>query len=181
MKTSSFTPQQLSDRLRRGETPQLIDVRDAGEFAAGRIAGAMLLPLAELTARACNLDRNRPVVLICQSGRRSAQGQQTLHELGFENVAQLDGGIAAWQQAGLPLQRDTRAPWALERQVRLVAGALVLIGLSLAHAWPPAIVLSWFVGAGLVVAALTNSCMMGLLLAKLPWNQPTPTCCSSKP
>ena len=82
----------------------------------------------------------------------------------------------AWEQAGLPLEKEPHAPWALERQVRLVAGLLILLGLGLSHVWPVAIVLAWFVPLGLVFAALTDSCMMGMLLAKLPWNRSAPAC-----
>ena len=76
-----------------------------------------------------------------------------------------------WEQAGLQLERDARAPWALDRQVRFAAGLLVLAGLALAHIWPPAIALAWFVAAGQVFAAVTDWCGMGLLLAKMPWNR----------
>jgi rhodanese-related sulfurtransferase len=186
----SVNPSELSNQLRSQPAPQLIDVREYAEFAGGRITGAMLVPLAELRSRAASLDPKRPVVLVCHSGNRSAQGCQQLCELGFENVIQLAGGMLAWRQAGLPIEKDARAPWALERQVRLVAGSLVLTGLALAHFWPNAIALTWFVGAGLVIAALTNSCLMGMLLAKLPWNRPSSSsniaapnqsCCSAKP
>ena len=71
-------------------------------------------------------------------------------------------------------------PWALERQVRFVAGLLILLGLALSHVWPLAIVLAWFVPLGLIVAALTDSCMMGMLLAKLPWNRSAPACSPPK-
>jgi rhodanese-related sulfurtransferase len=101
--------------------------------------------------------------------------------LGFDQVQQLDGGLTAWEQAGFPLEKDDRAPWALERhelgttvQVRLAAGLLVLAGLSLSLVWPSAIGLSRFVGAGLLFAAVRDWCGMGLLLAKMPWNRPTP-------
>jgi hypothetical protein len=80
----------------------------------------------------------------------------------------------AWEQAGLPLENDEHAPWALERQVRLAAGSLVLAGLGLSLVWPAAVALSWFVATGLVFAAVTDWCGMGLLLARMPWNRPTP-------
>jgi hypothetical protein len=94
--------------------------------------------------------------------------------LGFDQVQQLDGGLTAWEQARFPLEKDERAPWALERQVRLAAGLLVLARFSLSLVWPPAIGLSWFVAAGLVFAAVRDWCGIGLLLAKMPWNMPAP-------
>lgn len=170
----------LQARLASGERLQVIDVREYPEFAAGRIGCARLLPLAELEHRVHELDRSVPVVCVCRSGKRSAEAAAKLVALGFSNVGQLDGGITAWQQAGLPLTRDARVPWSLERQVRLAAGALILIGLALSLKWPWAIALSWLVGGGLVFAALTDWCGMALLLAKAPWNKPQAGSCCAK-
>jgi hypothetical protein len=69
------------------------------------------------------------------------------------------------------VEREAHAAWAIERQVRLVAGSLVLLGLALSYLWPWTIVLAWFVPAGLVFAALTDSCAMDMLIAKMPWNR----------
>ena len=167
----NLVPEELQSQLARADRPQLVDVREHPEFAAGRIAGARLLPLGELERRVAELDRSRPVVCVCRSGRRSAQAAEKLVALGFSRVHQLDGGLLAWEQAGLPVEKDAHAPWALERQVRFAAGLLVLAGLGLSLIWPVAVALSWFVGAGLVFAAVTDWCGMGLLLAKLPWNR----------
>jgi rhodanese-related sulfurtransferase len=170
----NLTPTELRSLLAQVDRLQLVDVRDPVEFASGRIPRARLLPLGELQRGAAELDRSRPVVCVCRSGKRSAQAVEKLLALGFDQVQQLDGGLTAWEQAGLLLEKDERAPWALERQVRLAAGLLVLAGLSLSLVWPPAIGLSWFVAAGLVFAAVTDWCGMGLLLAKKPWNRPVP-------
>lgn len=173
-----LSPLQLQSRLASGTPPLLLDVREYAEFAGGRLPGARLLPLAELEGRAGELPRDREIVTVCRSGRRSADAAEKLGQLGFTKVSGLDGGLMAWEQAGLSLERDARAPWALERQVRLVAGLLVLLGLSLSHVWPAAIALAWFVPAGLVFAAITDSCAMGMLIAKLPWNRRTSAACT---
>jgi rhodanese-related sulfurtransferase len=175
----NLAPLELRGLLSQAERLQLVDVRERAEFPGGRIHGARLLPLGELQRRAAELDRSRPVVCICRSGKRSAQAVEKLATLGFDEVHQLDGGLMAWEQAGLPLEKDKRAPWALERQVRLVAGLLVLAGLSFSLVWSPAIGLSWFVATGLVFAGLTDWCGMGLLLARMPWNRPTRACGTS--
>ncbi len=175
----NLAPAELQARLARGERPQLVDVREHPEFTGGRIAGARLLPLAELERRADELDRARSVVCVCRSGKRSAQAAEKLATLGFTHVQQLAGGLMAWEQAGLPFEKDAHAPWALERQVRFAAGLLVLAGLGLSLGWPVAIGLSWFVGAGLVFAAVTDWCGMGMLLAKMPWNKTTQPCAGS--
>jgi rhodanese-related sulfurtransferase len=170
------SPQELFDRLSTGEPVRIIDVREYPEFAGGRLAGAELIPAGELATRAHELNPDEPVVLVCRSGRRSTAALSQLQELGFAHAAQLKGGIDAWQKEGLPVTRDQRAPWSLERQVRFVAGLLVLTGLIGSHFWAPAIALAWFVPAGLVFAALTDSCAMGMLLSKLPWNRPQAAC-----
>jgi rhodanese-related sulfurtransferase len=172
----NVAPAELQSQIARGERPQLVDVREHPEFAAGRIAGARLLPLGELERRAAGLDRTRPVVCLCRSGKRSAQAAERLVALGFPHVQQLEGGLVAWEQAGLPVEKDAHAPWALERQVRFAAGLLMLAGLGLGLIWPVAVALSWFVGVGLVFAAVTDWCGMGLLLAKMPWNRPGQNC-----
>ena len=171
-----LTPEEVASLLGSGGPLQLVDVREHPEFAAGRIAGARLLPLGELERRAAELDRAAPVVCVCRSGKRAAQAAEKLVTLGFTRVHQLDGGLLAWEQAGLPVEKDAHAPWALERQVRFAAGLLVLAGLGLSLIWPVAVALSWFVSAGLVFAAVTDWCGMGLLLAKMPWNRPGRNC-----
>ena len=173
-----LSPQQLQTQLASAAPPLLLDVREYPEFAGGHLPGARLLPLAELERRSGELPKDCEIVCVCRSGQRSAEATSKLEHLGFAKVSQLDGGVMAWEQAGLLLEREARAPWALERQVRLVAGLLVLLGLGLSHVWPSAIVLAWLVPLGLVFAAVTDSCAMGMLLAKLPWNRRSATVCS---
>ena len=179
MNTSSLqhSPRELQSVLAAPAPPLLLDVREYPEFAAGHLKGARLIPLGEIEQRADELRKDHPVVCMCRTGRRSAEAAATLARLGFTNVSQITGGVMAWEQAGLPLEKEAHAPWALERQVRLVAGLLTLLGLGLSLVWPMAIALAWFVPLGLVFAALTDSCMMGMLLAKLPWNRRTSAAC----
>jgi rhodanese-related sulfurtransferase len=164
-------PVALFERLSANERFQIIDVREYPEYAAGHIAGSQLVPLVELESRASELNRQETIVCVCHSGKRSAQAADKLVTLGFHHVYQLAGGLLAWEEAKLPLEKTGRRPWLLERQVRLAAGLLVVAGLGLSLLWPPAVGLAWFVGAGLIFAALTNWCGMGLLLARLPWNR----------
>ena len=162
-------PEELQGLLERGEC-ELVDVREGVEWAGGRIAGARHIPLGELERRCGEVPAKSPVIVMCRSGKRSQQGADLLRERGLSDVRELEGGFLAWDAAGLASERDERAPWALDRQVRLAAGSLIVLGLALSLLWPPAIFLSWFVGGGLVFAALTDWCGMGLLLAKAPWN-----------
>ncbi len=150
----------------------LIDVREQAEFAGGRVSGANLIPLGDIEKRHKELDHNHTVYVMCRSGRRSSEAQKRLKSLGFKNVVNVKGGFEAWKAESLPFEKDENAPWALERQVRFIAGLLVLLGVFLSFAVHQYFIgISAFVGAGLTFAGATDWCGMGLLLAKMPWNQ----------
>jgi rhodanese-related sulfurtransferase len=164
-----ISAQDLAEQLgSRGVT--VIDVREPMEYASGHIAGSLNVPLARL--HQADLPQG-PLVLVCQSGNRSAKGVQTLLQRNHPApVCDLEGGLPSWQQAGLPLRRLANAPLPLMRQVQIAAGSLVLLGLILSHVAGPAwILLSWFVGAGLVFAGASGFCGMAQLLALMPWNR----------
>ena len=163
---------ELRGGLQGGSVHTLIDVREYAEYAGGRVAQARLIPLGELERRAAEINRAHPVYVMCRTGRRSAEAQRKLLAQGFSDVRNVQGGFMAWEAAGFPVERDQSAPWALERQVRFMAGLLVLLGVLLSifvHPW--FIGVAGFIGAGLVFAAVTDSCAMGMLLAKMPWNR----------
>lgn len=165
----------------RSERPdtRIIDVRTPGEFAGGHIAGSYNVPLPDLTAHRAELTAPGagPVVLICQSGRRAETAQGHLADIGLAEIRILDGGVAAWTGAGLPLERlEGAGGWTIERQVRGVAGAIVLLSILASLAWTPARFIAGAIGAGLLIAALTDTCAMGMLLARMPWNRSAPTC-----
>lgn len=154
------------------DRPRLIDVRTPGEFAAGHIDGAYNVPLDLLREHRNELRHHldETVVLICRSGNRAAQAEQALVAAGLPNLRVLDGGMVAWEAAGAPVRRQ-RPRWDLERQVRFVAGALVLVAVLAGTVFPPVTWLAALIGAGLTVAALTNTCLMGMALARLPYNR----------
>lgn len=161
----------LREQLENGEL-HLVDVRERMEFAGGRVSGASLLPLGELEERCGELDRTKPVYVMCRTGRRSAEAQRRLMALGFTNVVNVSGGIEAWKKESLPLERDERAPWSIERQVRFTAGSLVLGGVLLSvFVHPYFIALAGLIGFGLAFTATIDWCGMGLLIAKMPWNR----------
>lgn len=150
---------------------QLIDVRSATEYATGHIPGAINIPLEQVESRIGDLAKNRPVVLTCQSGQRAKIAAGLLASAG-SGVLLLEGSTSGWSSSGHPLIGSVPARWSLERQVRLIAGLLVVLALLLSvtvgHAW---MLLAGFVGLGLMFAGLTNICGMGILLAKMPWNK----------
>jgi rhodanese-related sulfurtransferase len=166
----------LAERLGDSSTagPTLIDVRTPAEFEAGHIPGAVNLPLDELKgsldALCSVLDDHHDVVLVCRSGARAGQAQQVLQSAGLRSPAVLSGGIVDWEKTGGAVNRG-RQSWELERQVRLAAGFLVVAGILGSTVAPKAKWLSGLVGGGLVFAALSNTCAMGMVLARMPWNR----------
>jgi rhodanese-related sulfurtransferase len=172
----SVTPAEVAARRSRGLKTDLIDVRTPVEYAEVHAAGARLIPLDKLDPKAVMSGRNgsadEPLFMICKSGGRSAKAVEDFRAAGFTNVISVEGGTAAWERAGLPVARGAAKVVSLERQVRIGAGSLVLLGVLLGWVVHPAFFgLSAFVGAGLVFAGVTDRCGMGLLLAKMPWNQ----------
>ncbi len=167
--TQRLTAHDLAEQL-ASQRVAVIDVREPMEYAAGHIAGSLNVPLSRL--HQADLPSS-PLVLVCQSGKRSAKGVQTLLDRGYAHpVTDLQGGLPSWQQAGLPVRKLRNAPLPLMRQVQIAAGSLVLLGLILSNTVAPAwILLTWFVGAGLVFAGVSGFCGMARLLAVMPWNR----------
>jgi rhodanese-related sulfurtransferase len=173
--TTTVDAPALAERL--GDTsspdPTLIDVRTPAEFEAGHIPGAVNVPLDELKSSlddVCAVLDDHDVVLVCRSGNRAGQAQEALHRAGLGSSTVLRGGIADWEATGGDLNRG-RSAWELERQVRLAAGSLVVTGIAASTIAPRAKWLSVLVGGGLVFAALSDTCAMGIALARMPWNK----------
>jgi len=150
---------------------QWIDVRSASEYASGHIPSAVNIPLEQIEVRLDDLQPNLPIILVCQSGKR-ARMVAGLLESCRKDVTVLEGGTSAWRAAGLPLVMSTNSRWSLERQVRLIAGLLILASLFLSRFSNPYwLGLTAFVGLGLSFAGATDLCLMAALLLRLPWNR----------
>jgi rhodanese-related sulfurtransferase len=161
--------------LGSGRHLNMVDVRTRAEFSRVHARGARSVPLHELdpsVVASHRSDPNEPIYIICQSGGRSAKACQQFQDAGVSEVYSIEGGTAAWEKAGLPVERSGGKVIALERQVRIAAGFLVLAGTILAWTIHPAfLAVPAFVGAGLMVAGITDFCGMGMLLSKMPWNR----------
>jgi rhodanese-related sulfurtransferase len=161
----------VRDWLAQDQAPRLIDVRTPAEFETVHIPGSYNVPLHLLQEHRAEVARHLgDVVLVCRSGQRAGHAGRSLAETGLPRVHILDGGITAWQATGAPVNRG-RPRWDIERQVRLVAGGLVLLSVAGSLLLPGLQWVAAAMGAGLATAALSNSCLMGMLLAKLPYNQ----------
>ena len=174
------TVHEINNLLGTGGECQVIDVREFSEFDNERIAEAQLMPLSNFEKHAAEIDHAKPVYLMCRSGNRARQAAEKLANKGFTDIHVVTGGMLAWSQAGLPVVKGESKIWSLERQVRFAAGLLVLVGVLLSVLVHPLLVwLSAFVGAGLIFAAVTNTCGMALVLARMPWNRRKAVICET--
>ncbi len=175
MSVATISPAQLSQQRKAGQKIDLIDVRTPVEFREVHIDGARNIPLDTLDPSAIMNAGNglagETLYFICQAGGRSQKACEKFQQAGFANVVSVEGGTKACENVGLPLVRGQKA-MSLERQVRITAGSIVLVGVILGFLVHPAFFgLSGFIGAGLVFAGITDTCGMGMMLSKMPWNQ----------
>ncbi len=169
---AALDPVALQEWLAEPNRPRLLDVRTPAEFTTAHIPESYNVPLALLREHRDELrgHLDEDVVLVCRSGARAGQAEKLLGETGLDNLHVLAGGVAAWEAAGAPLNRGAQT-WELERQVRLVAGGIVLTGVLASIKVPALKWASAAIGAGLAGAALTDSCAMGRALSMLPYNR----------
>lgn len=160
--------------LHKQKNVDLVDVRTPAEFQEVRAVEARNIPLSSFDPEEVMKQRNgsaeEPLYVICNSGNRSSKACEKLVKAGFENIVNVEGGTAAWDQAGHPVVRGKKVI-SLERQVRIAAGFLVLLGVGLSFIHPYFLGISAFVGAGLMFAGITDTCGMAMMLARMPWNQ----------
>lgn len=168
---SMVSPKQAYDKLKEPNSI-LLDVRTDQELKEMSVESENIkhIPLQSLASSIESLSTDNPYYILCRSGHRATMAAMQLLQKGFTKLSVIDGGITSWNKAKLPVKK-TDTIISLERQVRIIAGCLVLIGslLSLVNLW--FIVIPLFVGSGLVFAGITNNCLMGILLMKLPYNK----------
>jgi len=169
MKTAEITrisPREAHAKMQNGAA--LLDVREYPEWLESHVPGATLVPLGALQSDPQRGALAPEVLTLCRSGKRATEAAQTLTDAGVVKAFVVKGGIEEWKAAGLATQKAEGGPISIERQVRIGAGALVLLGLLV----PRLRAVSWFVPCGLIFAGITDFCGMGQALAKAPWNQP---------
>lgn len=150
----------------------LIDIREPDEYAREHILGARLVPLSGFDAADFSGEQNKVAVFHCGTGMRTCNAAAQLLDTGFKEVYQLKGGLSAWKQAGLATHFNRKAPISLMRQVQLIVGFMVLLGVGLGFAVSPWFTLiSAFFGGGLFFAGATGTCALAAMLGKLPYNR----------
>ncbi|YCM43317.1 rhodanese-like domain-containing protein [Verrucomicrobiaceae bacterium 227] len=167
-----ITPQDVR-KLQHSDDALLLDVRTPAEVRQSALEACTCVPHGKVGG--CpdldQLPRDREIILICASGQRATMAAEALEGKGFTNLSIMEGGVNQWKTDGLPV-KEGKGVMSLERQVRIAAGALVAIGAALAWFVNPAwVILPGFVGCGLVFAGITDTCAMGMLMAKMPWNK----------
>nr|WP_287156618.1 rhodanese family protein [Euryhalocaulis sp.] len=168
MKTIS--PQDAAKLIKDGAI--LVDVRETDERAREFIPDAAHHPLSKLEAAGPARSDAKAVIFHCRSGMRTQSNAAALGNASQCEAYILEGGIEAWKKAGLPVKTDAKAPIEIMRQVQITAGGLVLLGAALGVAVHPGFyALSAFVGAGLMFAGLSGTCMMAQILSVMPWNR----------
>jgi rhodanese-related sulfurtransferase len=166
-----LSPQQVRERIDAGHAV-LIDIREPDEYARSHIKGAQSQPLSVWEKAHLSVDPDADVIFTCRSGMRTAGACDRLAARVTGDAFVLDGGLNAWEKAGLPVETNADAPLEIMRQVQIAAGSLVLIGVLLGFFVAPIwFGLSAFVGAGLTFAGVTGFCGMARLLMLMPWNR----------
>jgi rhodanese-related sulfurtransferase len=170
--TDTIDTHQLRELMRTDPTLRILDVRTGGEFDTVHIPGAYNVPLNTLAEHVNDLATvHQPVVLVCKSGARAGQAHTKLTDAGKLHLHLLEGGMDAWEAQGGDVVRGGGTKWALDRQVRFVAGTIALIGILTSIFVPKAKWLAGGVAAGLTFSAVTNTCAMGNALSRLPYNR----------
>lgn len=180
---NQISASEFSDLLKRDNNGsknsiKILDVRTPAEIHSERLPNSIHLPLQELTlasfqASTANQDisTDDTIYILCGSGIRAEKARQLMDESTTQKLLVIEGGINALKQQPVTIIKQSGGVPSLERQVRIAAGSLVLLGILLAMVNPLFLFLSAFVGAGLVFAGVTDNCGMALLLTRMPWNQ----------
>ncbi len=177
MTFTSITVSELKALQQSESSLELIDVRTPAEFAAVHVGIAQNQPLDQLDVQSIQSARanpEQPLYVICKMGGRSAKACQQFVDANVANIVNVTGGTDAWVEAGYDVARSGKKAMALDRQVRIATGSLVLTGVVVSALIQPAwigLAIAGFIGGGLVFSGLTDTCGMGMLISKMPWNK----------
>ncbi|MFC1548712.1 MBL fold metallo-hydrolase [Candidatus Omnitrophota bacterium] len=167
-----ISPKEAHELASKDPDAKLLDVRSVLEYSDVHIDNSINIPIDGLSARLDEFGKTKKnYIVFCRTGNRSPMAADMLIQSGLQNVKVMEGGMTRWQKERLPVIKGVGGV-SLERQVRLIAGILVLTGTLLgllANKWFFAIPV--FVSSGLIFAGITDSCLMGMLLMKLPYNK----------
>ena len=173
--TAIITPLELQPKLAADSSLKLIDVRSPSEYQQVHAVGAIHVPLIGFDAAKViqehGLTNDQPVYLICKVGGRSQKACLLLQGAGLTSAVNVTGGTDRWVADQLPAIISDKKSFAIHRQVQLLAGGLAFAGAVLSFWNPLFALLAAFIGAGLMFSGITNTCGMGTVLGKMPWNR----------
>lgn len=173
MTVQTVSPLEAQELMKKGA--RLIDIRQKAEFLREHIPGAISLPLSDILAgKKCkDVAHPGPVIFYCLAGSRTTQNADVLIKAAYPTpVLLLSGGINGWKSDKLPTYKDKTQPLPIMRQVQIVAGALIVLGILMGYTVDKSLfLLSGFIGAGLLFAGVSGWCGMAILISKMPWNK----------
>lgn len=151
----------------------IIDIRSPSEYAGEHVLGSVNIPLDQLSQHDTSAWKDKTLIFHCKSGHRTQQARLLIENIACRHKLCLGGGLEQWKRCGLATHIDQKAPLALMRQVQILVGSLIILGVVLTVLLSPYfILLPFFVGCGLLVAGVTGFCGMANLLMLLPYNKP---------
>lgn len=166
---SGISPVEALQKMRRGEI-RIVDIREPDEVNSVRIPGAEVAPLSMIQwANMRPATEKKPIVFICHTANRTHANCDVLEKAAGGPAMQVEGGIRAWINNGLPVERGDHT-LTMFRQIQIGAGSVVLLGLLAGLIWPCWLWLSALAGASLIFAGATGICALGSLLSAMPWN-----------
>jgi rhodanese-related sulfurtransferase len=168
----TISTHELFEKRSQEINPNVVDVRIPREFCGVHISGAVNVPFDRVAdGEIALMAKESTVYVVCQRGVKAREACEMLSSNGVENIVLVEGGMEEWKKSGYEVVLGEGGV-SIERQVRIAAGSLVLIGTLLGifiHVWFLAVPL--FVGAGLTFAGITDTCAMGMLMVRMPWNK----------
>lgn len=170
---------QFRQLIESGKRLDVIDVRTPAEFQSVHVTVARNVPLDRLDPAAVQTGRKElagePLYVVCRSGARGRQACERFMAAGYGNVVNVEGGTSACEMAGIEVVKGKKT-MPINCQVQVIVGTVVVIGSALSLFNPMWLGLVAAMGAGLLYSGLTDSCMMGMMLARMPWNQAGEAC-----
>ena len=174
-----ISAEQFRQLVDSGQRLDVIDVRTPAEFQSVHLTVARNLPLDKLdpaAIQAARSDRARePLYIVCRSGARGKQACERFIAAGYSRVINVEGGTSACEKAGIPVVKG-KMSMPINCQVQAIVGTLVVAGSLLSYLNPAWTWLAALMGAGLLYSGLTDSCVMGMFLSRMPWNQTSASC-----
>ena len=170
-----LSDQTLQDWCEKGAIPDdvvMVDIREPAEYAREHIPGSINMPAATLKDSQFTDYRDKTIVFYCRIGNRTQNVKEKLMTFNLKEAFCLPQGIEQWKNCKMPVIQNADQPIEIMRQVQITAGSAVLIGIIFGYFFSPVFyLLSAFFGAGLLYAGISGSCMLAVMLAKMPWNR----------